>query len=237
MEEFDFDLNNEIGTTVSQLKSKSNPMIETNIDTKFNYDKVIEHYNSEQPNTIFNYDTNRDTIINTMSNTLTQNQDIQSIEKMSNTKQNTPYQMNENRPIKQQNMNSIVRDLENNLDNFGKVNLNEPLPVNFTKSMIPKQIPKKKPIEFMSNEPKKSEPIKEQTIVDIIRNFFRKIEFKEVIITMLLFIVLNNKIIIEMIYEKIPYVKIIQSPYPNLIIRTIIFGIILIIIKNLIFKK
>ena len=123
-----------------------------------------------------------------------------------------------------------------NLDNFGKVNLNEPLPVNFTKPMIPKQalnIQKPKITELMVNtESTKKEQAKEKTIIDIVKNFFNKIEFREIVIYMLLFMVLNNKLMIELIYNKIPYMQQIDSPYPNLIFRTIFFGIILIFIKK-----
>ena len=117
MEEFDFDLNNEIGTSVSQLKSKGNNLNEYNENTEdFDYDRVMEHFNSEQNNSTFNYDNNRDSIINTMSNTIVM--DKQPTEMFTNSQQTI-----ENRPKKQQNINRFVRELENNLDNFGKVNL------------------------------------------------------------------------------------------------------------------
>lgn len=231
MEEFDFDLNNEIGTSVSHLKSKGNNLIENNENTHtedFDYDRVMEHFNSEQNNSTFNYDNNRDSIINSMSTTLVI--DKQPTEMFSNTQQNI-----ENRPKKQQNMNRFVRELENNLDNFGKVNLNEPLPVNFTKTMIPKQalnIQKPKITEPMVNIESKKEPVKEETIIDMVKKFFNKIEFREIVICMLLFMVLNNKLMIELIYNKIPYMNQLDSPYPNLIFRTIFFGIILMFIKK-----
>ncbi len=240
MEEFDFDLNNEIGTSVSQLKNNRSvkqiePVVHT--DTDFDYDKVMEHFNSEQINTPFNYDSNRDAIINTMSNTLTTEKKTESFSNIQ-PQPSIPHHVNENRPRKQQNMNKFVRDLETNLDNFSQVNLHAPLPVNFTKQMIPKQIisktqPKAKIIETMENNNiKKPEPVKEQTFVQKILNFIKKIEIKESIILMLVFMVLNNKVIIEFIYNKIPYIQTIQSPYPNLLIRTFVFGIFLIIIKN-----
>jgi len=244
MEEFDFDLNNDMGTSVSQLKLKANnEQIENTYTEDFDYDKVMEHFNSEQNNSTFNYETNRDTIISTMGNTLST--DIQPTEMFSNTSTDTqqirPQFVNENRPKKQQNMNRFVRDLENNLDNFSKVNLNEPLPVNFTKPMIPKQVPiftKPKLVETMGNtkQEKTKQPIqsiqKEETLVDNVKKFFNSIDFREIVICLLLFMVLNNKIIIELIYNKIPYIQNIDSPYPNLLLRTVVFGIILIIIKK-----
>jgi hypothetical protein len=237
MEEFDFDLNNEIGTSVSQLKSKGNNLNEytENVNTDdFDYDKVLEHFNSEQNNSTFNYDTNRDNILNVMTNTIVT--DKQPPEMFTNTSQNI-----ENRPKKHQNMNRFVRDLENNLDNFGKVNLNEPLPVNFTKPMIPKKIiniqPQKNIEPMVNTESIKKEPIKELTLIDNIKSFFDKVEFKEIIICLLLFMLLNNKVIIEFIYNNIPYIQNIDNPYPNLILRTLLFGIILILSKILILKK
>ncbi len=235
MEEFDFDLNNEIGTSVSQLRSRntvSNDHQEpNNTDTDFDYDKVMEHFNSEQSTTQFNYDTNRDSIINTMTGSLSTDKITESF---GNTQRNIPVHANTLRPKKQQNMNRFVRDLETNLDNFSKVNLNEPLPVNFTKPMISKQATKNRVVETMVSDNKKTkpEPVKEETLADTVKNFFKKIDFRETIILMLLFMVLNNKIVIEFIYDKIPYMQKFDSPYPNLIIRTLIFGIIFLVIKK-----
>ncbi len=251
MEEFDFDLNADMGTSVSQLRSRGNynePNENTHTED-FDYDKVMEHFNSEQSSSGFNYDTNRDTMISTMSTTLAT--DKQPTEMFTNTSQptNIPQYVPEHRPKKQQNMNRFVRDLETNLDNFGKVNLNEPLPVNFTRPMIAKSVQnlqKQKHIEQMGNtnngsntqagaktkQEKILEQPKDDSIMGQVKNFFNKIEFREIIICMLLFMVLNNKIVIELIYDKIPWIQNIESPYPNLILRTIIFGLILILIKK-----
>ena len=241
MEEFDFDLNNEIGTTVSQLRT-NNVQSSDNLDNDFDYDKIMENFNSEtNVNSSFNYDTNRDSIINTLSSTISNN-DKESVERFSN--------INDIRPKKQQNMNRFVKDLENNLDNFNKISLNEPLPVNFTKQMIPKphvQFQKKVNFEPMANimQPPKNVLESTQKSIPIIENkqieekssfsWFNnllKFEFREIIISMLLFMVLNNKIIIELIYNKLPIMQTWDSPYPNLLLRTIIFGLFLIIIKK-----
>jgi hypothetical protein len=63
-------------------------------------------------------------------------------------------------------------------------------------------------------------------------DFFKKVDYKEILICMVLFMVLNNKIIIELIYERVPYIKVIESPYPNLIFRTLIFGIAFFLVKK-----
>jgi hypothetical protein len=56
------------------------------------------------------------------------------------------------------------------------------------------------------------------------------ISYKDIIIYIISFILLNNDYIIKIIY-KIPHVNSINSPYPNLIIRTFIFGIIIYLYK------
>jgi hypothetical protein len=45
---------------------------------------------------------------------------------------------------------------------------------------------------------------------------------------------LNNKFIIEIIYNKIPYMKTHESTYPNLILRSLVFGILVFIVKRFI---
>lgn len=52
-----------------------------------------------------------------------------------------------------------------------------------------------------------------------------KINYKEIIIYMIVFILLTNTFIITTIYN-IPFIKNINSPYPNLIIRTLLFGLV-----------
>lgn len=53
----------------------------------------------------------------------------------------------------------------------------------------------------------------------------------DLLISILLFLLLNNKIMIEFMY-KLPIIKSLESPYPNLILRTLIFGIILYCLKK-----
>ena len=60
------------------------------------------------------------------------------------------------------------------------------------------------------------------------KNFFKK--YSKLIISLLVFMLLNNKSIIELIYY-IPFVK--DKIFLNLLIRTIIFGIILTLYKKL----
>jgi hypothetical protein len=59
----------------------------------------------------------------------------------------------------------------------------------------------------------------------------KNIKYKEIIIFMIFFILLTNKYIIELIY-KIPYINNLNNPYPNLIIRTILFGLLIFLYKK-----
>ena len=55
---------------------------------------------------------------------------------------------------------------------------------------------------------------------------------KDILIYMLIFMLLNNKFIIEFIYDKIPGVKKFDSTYPNLLIRSFIFGLSIYLIRK-----
>ena len=105
------------------------------------------------------------------------------------------------------NMNSFVRNLETNIENLSK-NI----------SNIPHETIK---IITKTNE-KTDKSIYEQII-----------EFKyiDIIFCILLFMLLNNKLTIETIY-KLPYINIENGVFLNLLIRSIMFGLILFIIKK-----
>jgi hypothetical protein len=211
MEEFDFDLTNDIGTPVLQLKNKSkkqknnfNYEIENinynnsdNFDNYNNSDNFDNYNNSETIIPGFNYDNNRDDLINKMACTINNNsiKDVENVISNQKTSQ-----------TKKQNINNFIKKLENNLDNF-----NKPTPKNQT-------------IEPMLNTNNKQ---KNQNLIKKICNF----EYIEILISILLFMLLNNKLIIEIIYS-IPLLQKINSPYPNLLIRAMIFGLILFLTKN-----
>jgi hypothetical protein len=178
MEEFDFDINNDIGTSVLQLKNQLE-----NKKNNFNYDVDTDIQS-------FNYDNNREELINKMTSTIDNNI------------------IDAKTPRKKQNINKFVRNLENNLDNY-----NERIPDKLTKQKINSYV--LEPMTNINNEQKKS------CLIDKI----------EIIICILLFMLLNNKLIIGIIYN-IPLLQKINSPYPNLLIRTIIFGVILYLIKK-----
>ena len=59
-----------------------------------------------------------------------------------------------------------------------------------------------------------------------------KSESKDYIIYMLIFMLLNNKLIIEYIYKILVFVPVLNSPVPNLVLRTVLFGVIIFVIKK-----
>jgi hypothetical protein len=102
------------------------------------------------------------------------------------------------------NMNSFVRNLETNLENLSKNDINN------NKNIDSIKINKEK----------------DKTYLSIIMEY----KYLDIIFSILLFLLLNNKLTIETIY-KLPYMNL-DNPLPNLIIRAIIFGILIFIIKN-----
>lgn len=127
------------------------------------------------------------------------------------------------------NINQLVRNIETNIDNYR--NHNEPLPVNLTQQMIEHSqqnnvIPKIDTIKI-NNQSNKNE--EQSMISNVYSNFNKHID---VMLYMLFFMLLNNKFIIEFIYNKIPYMTKYNSPYPNLIFRSIIFALLILLLKK-----
>lgn len=209
MEDFDFNMDdNEVGTSISKLKEKQNDIKFSDSD-HIDYDKILDNINNSE----------------TMQNN------------------NNKYEKKEIEHFSQKNinMNQLARNLELDLDNFhnnpnkfsNNFTNNAPLPVNYTKKMIPKQ----HYVETLANLDEKPEviPVQENKQVYSVESILDKIitfEHREILVFCLLFILLNNKFIIEFIYDRFQFVRTINSPYPNLIIRSLIFGFIIYIIKK-----
>ncbi len=123
-------------------------------------------------------------------------------------------------------INNNARNNSMNLERLTDVNLNEPLPVNFSKNMIPKnnlqKIPKNKKV-IMNN-------IKENKTNDYVK-LCLNYEHIDIVFYSLLFIMLNNKIIIELIY-KLQRTRENNNTFLNLLIRTLIFAGGIYFIKN-----
>jgi hypothetical protein len=106
------------------------------------------------------------------------------------------------------NMNSFIRNLETNLDNMSKSHVID----NEDNTSAPQSI------EFRTvNEDK---TLYEQ---------FCEFKHMDIVIVILIFMLLNNKLTIETLY-KIPYIE--MNPYWNLFIRTVIFSVMLYLVKK-----
>ena len=252
MDEFDIELDSDIGTSVSKIKNKEQNIINNNSnpnnemikhsETEIDYDKVMEIlHNSETKNSHgLNEQNGRDII--------SQNRMItQPTDKFTSCVQDV-------RPKREINMNKIVKNIESNIDNYNRINFNEPLPVNFTKNMGGQnisrpeqsikletfsQVPPVETIKMKPNGELKSEPKKilseQKEIKKEENSLFTKIlswEYLDIILYVLIFMLLNNKFVIEIIYDRVPYIKSIESPYPNLILRSLVFGILIFLIKK-----
>jgi len=128
------------------------------------------------------------------------------------------------------NVTSFVKDLENKLDNFDNLDLeNGPMPSNVN-------------IDFKDNI--KSKAVKEdKKIIDEPEinkdkkiNWNKKIyeiliKLKEPIVIIFLFILLNNEELID-IFNKIPYINIFNNSYPSLILRGSIMAFIIYTLKK-----
>jgi hypothetical protein len=206
--EFNFNDDSELGTSVSKLRhnTETNKNTETDID----YDKILANFNnSDTINTKTNF--NYDSVRNNMNNFTSNITDI--------------------RPKKSINMSQFAKNVESDLEKANNIrgyNYNEPLPLNYTKNLIDNsQLHKLEHTinsipEIIVNKENKNEVSK--------TNIFQ--EYKDIVLNILIFILLNNKFIIELIYDKIPFVKKYESPYPNLIIRSALFGLIIWLIKK-----
>ena len=145
------------------------------------------------------------------------------------------------RPKKAANVNNLVRMVENDLDKYGKqsYSANEPLPVNLTREMMNTLNPINTIKTSQSIVPSGTVSVAQthapETISEKIQYYSNKIlnsKHRDILASVLLFMILNNKFIIEFIYDKIPYMKAFDSPYPNLVLRSIFYGLILLGLKK-----
>ncbi len=232
MDEFDIELDSDIGTSVSKIKNKEqnvNNEIHKYSETDIDYDKVIEILdNSETKNSHVGFveQTRREDValkhINSSQSHDTFNSYVQDV-----------------RPKREINMNKFVKNIESNIDNFNKINFNEPLPVNFSKNMVTQnidhnlenfnQVPPVETIKMkLNNELKQEQDVDNKSLFTKIFSW----KYLDIILYILIFMLLNNKFIIELIYDRVPYIKSIESPYPNLILRSLVFGLLIFLIKK-----
>lgn len=199
MNDFDIDLNGEIGTSVSTIKNKD--QLKVNTDTDIDYDKLIDNIQNSE----------------------------------------TIKQVANNIKQKEVNIDQFIKNVETDLDKMGNFNylkdlpINEPLPANLSKDMIKHSNNQNQTDN--SNEKTKINKDVDNDILNFLNKYLKYDglslgEYGYIAIYLLLFMILNNKFIIELIYNIIPVLKKYNNPYPNLIIRTIIFGILLYFVKT-----
>jgi len=133
---------------------------------------------------------------------------------------------------KEVNMELFVKNLESDLENFQNLNLNQPIPSNLSKNMITKE--KNEDDNIITDSIMLVSDNNNLISSNDKPNFLKSIlnyENRNIILYILLFMILNNKFIIQIIYD-IPYINKISSTIPNLLLRSFIFGLIIFLIKK-----
>lgn len=216
MNEFDIELDSDIGTSVSKIK---NNIFETikHSETEIDYDKVME--------ILHNSETNNSHGVN---NTKISGQNEKKAVNSNNTISLQPTNkvisyVQDVRPKREINMNKIVKNIESNIDNFTKNTSNQNNNHQCSNIQLENfsQIPQVETIKIKQSVDQKNELTKHI-----------KWDYFDVILYVLIFILLNNKFIIELIYDCVPYIKNIKSPYPNLLLRSLVFGVLIFLIKK-----
>jgi hypothetical protein len=120
-----------------------------------------------------------------------------------------------NEPVNSINMSQMARNLENELDNLDKKEDVEVVDTIKVSNMV---------------QPTKPKQNKEKTVEHFnLNNIYS--DYKDIILIVLIFMLLNNKFIIELIY-RIPVLNRFNNPYINLLLRASIFGGIMYYIKT-----
>lgn len=120
------------------------------------------------------------------------------------------------------NMNHFAKKLENKLDNIKKERDRDMF-------VDVKRLPAKTNVDSIKLVQKESRPAVVKKPVEEPK-VSKQFEHKDIVIYVVLFIILNSKLLIELIYDKISFTQ--DKPYPNLLIRGIIFGGLLFLIKK-----
>jgi len=175
-----------------------------------------------------NFDTNIGTSVSKLKNNIDNNSESEIdydkiLDKLDTTETNDiKINTKSNEQPNNINMNHFAKKLENKLDNIKKERNLEM----FADIKRPSTKMNVDTIKFAHKELKPPVPIKKS-----VEELSNKFEHKDIIIYIVLFIILNSKILIELIYDKISITR--ENPYPNLIIRAIVFGVLLFLIKKL----
>ena len=225
MEDFDFDFDNEIGTQIEYIKDKDYKNNQNYTDTELDYDKIIDNLVSDQSNN-FDYNSKKNSCINTI-NSYKKKSDID------NVVNNITTDINNNK-IFDLNFNPINDRINNN----NKKELNKCDLCNHNKQNIPSYNPNITTESEIHNNIQNDDNKKDDNKKDdknVLLKKLKKIIFhdnRDIMIIILIFILINTHLIIDLINNKISFIKNINNIYPNLIIRAIIFGLILYILKK-----
>ena len=190
-----------------------------------------------------NFDTNIGTSVSKLNNNNNSESDIdydkildkleitetneKSFEKSNNKSNNKSFEHSFEHSFDKQNDNSInmnhfAKKLENKLDNIKKDRERDM----FVDVKRPPAKMNVDSIKLVQKELKPSQAKKQVEEPKLSKQF----EYKDIIIYVVLFIILNSKLVIELIYDKISFTQ--DKPYPNLLIRAIVFGGLLFLIKK-----
>lgn len=125
-------------------------------------------------------------------------------------------------------MNNFVKKVEKNLDNYSN-----PLPANYTKNMESQnKLQTILPSEIANVvEPPKEKPNDTKNTFSDITCKITKLLNNEIFIYVLLFLLLNNNFVVNII-NKIPQIVKLEKLHLNLLIRTVIFGVVIYFLKS-----
>jgi len=117
------------------------------------------------------------------------------------------------RPKKNVNMNKLIKNLESDLNKYSSDDIlnNDNIPVALNDNQL-----KKKITQVQTNTNTITKPI----------------DTVELLIYVLIFMILNNKFIIDIIYNYVPYIKNFNNTYSNLVIRSCLFGFCIYLYKK-----
>jgi hypothetical protein len=255
MEDFDFNMDNDIGTMVSQLKNNQNMQPERSIDYHINKNSKndLSYPNADampfNETLRKNFDeTNRSTNDLLLQNAIHFDEtDINYDEIMDNLNKSDIFNKPTTKPKNNININNMVRNLELDLEHLNisprfnptlnnpnnSNNLNNPNSIsnNSNNPNNPNNLNNPNNSNNILLPPILNPTKKNNSINNKLLDKFLNCEYTDILIYSLLFIILNNKLCIDLIY-KIQQIQNIKNSNLNLIIRTLLFATIIIIIKK-----
>jgi hypothetical protein len=179
-------------------------------------------------------------VLKLKSNTQNDNQNTETdidydkiLENINNSETIKQKKLPNNKPKRNVNMEELVKNIESDLDKMDNTHIPDPLPINLNPNIIKTNKNKNKNPNINKNL-NKNFKLDQNNEINIMKSLNKIYNFKhrDIILYILLFMLLNNKFVIELVYEKVPFVKLLDNPYPNLLIRSILFGMLIYLIKK-----